>query len=970
MSFRPSQLNSQLSSAASQLNSAASLLDAKIAELEAAVSSASSEAQARVSRDLKRAWEGVYNALSFSPTPAQRAGPFSAWAAASSPRIPAGANAPLEPGETRQPGMADGIRCGVCAEDTADVLWVCADCRDHHRVCNSCRAASGPPGALCGHRMVAWPIDRRTIGTDQYVVCDSCTNPVVGIRWMCGECPAFDMCSGCANKAAHEHPVRPVYIAETARTPRGNATYTCNSCGSGIASPVYCCLKCDDFHLCSACLANGRACEGHDFAAICVSPAKPRFDSPGPGPGPAVCAKPEQQDPAPSEQQQQQAAPAPSDKEDACRECSRAICGGIRHRCTRCSSYELCDDCFRSVTRIHPGHGFVHFGPAAPVPPRPSVRIPPVPAPAAHDRAGCFGRPAGLPQHGLGACRLVRPPADCTPPPVPTHTSCNMPLAPCLAAVCPARPLPPSIPPPMPHPAAVCPARPPSPPAAALSLPLLTLPPAHPGVFCDECSAPIIGTRYKCGNCPDYDLCEKCEPTASHDKDHLFVVMREHRAAPVGKMLSTIYPRASAIAARIPGCAQAVREAAAAPAAPETPHHHRPMACGFARANPPAPLVPGPHLAMVGGSTVVETKKYEAVFVEDITVPDGSAVAPGEHFVKIWSVANMGDSEWPQGTTLVHIAGEPMIPGNRKAVPVVVGKRYEQVGVAVDLAAPTAPGRYISQWRLMTPDGHYFGSGLWCTIVVEPRAAPPSETSGLCIAAQRDTAPAPVCRPRSASASTSCCSAAADGAPSVAVSTQTDDAPGSSAAGADAKSLSDTFVKIGSELMGEIRRLEQSIKELQLRQDMLDVARPAPQQAPPSVGASSAHSSHRPFDVASPPSRASNEPIKAYPPAAGFGSAGRFATVDLLTSPPPLDELEAEAEAEPEAEMSPRAPSESSSMREFYSSAARLEQLLDSSRTSSGARAPQSGTSSPADSTDGYELVDGASEHNTPAKVI
>ena len=41
----------------------------------------------------------------------------------------------------------------------------------------------------------------------------------------------------------------------------------------------------------------------------------------------------------------------------------------------------------------------------------------------------------------------------------------------------------------------------------------------HPGVSCDGCDGPVVGARFKCMVCPDYDLCEKCEGKGEH-KDH------------------------------------------------------------------------------------------------------------------------------------------------------------------------------------------------------------------------------------------------------------------------------------------------------------------------------------------------------------------------------------------------------------------------------------------------------------------
>lgn len=40
----------------------------------------------------------------------------------------------------------------------------------------------------------------------------------------------------------------------------------------------------------------------------------------------------------------------------------------------------------------------------------------------------------------------------------------------------------------------------------------------HEGVLCDECGAnPLVGFRYKCMTCPDYDICGGCKPNTSHN---------------------------------------------------------------------------------------------------------------------------------------------------------------------------------------------------------------------------------------------------------------------------------------------------------------------------------------------------------------------------------------------------------------------------------------------------------------------
>ncbi|GFS07575.1 next to BRCA1 1 protein [Elysia marginata] len=49
----------------------------------------------------------------------------------------------------------------------------------------------------------------------------------------------------------------------------------------------------------------------------------------------------------------------------------------------------------------------------------------------------------------------------------------------------------------------------------------------HTGIYCDNCNNIIVGIRYKCGNCLDFDLCERCEAIPGlHDPTHVFLKIR------------------------------------------------------------------------------------------------------------------------------------------------------------------------------------------------------------------------------------------------------------------------------------------------------------------------------------------------------------------------------------------------------------------------------------------------------------
>ncbi len=48
--------------------------------------------------------------------------------------------------------------------------------------------------------------------------------------------------------------------------------------------------------------------------------------------------------------------------------------------------------------------------------------------------------------------------------------------------------------------------------------------PIHTGIKCNECNCiEIVGSRFKCLNCDNYNLCSKCERESNHNIDHIFI---------------------------------------------------------------------------------------------------------------------------------------------------------------------------------------------------------------------------------------------------------------------------------------------------------------------------------------------------------------------------------------------------------------------------------------------------------------
>ena len=74
-------------------------------------------------------------------------------------------------------------------------------------------------------------------------------------------------------------------------------------------------------------------------------------------------------------------------------------------------------------------------------------------------------------------------------------------------------------------------------------------PVVHTGYVCDVCGMnPIVGIRYKCVNCADFDLCQYCEEIPEiHNSDHLFLKIRKplprNLFRPSAPLLPVLYPQ-------------------------------------------------------------------------------------------------------------------------------------------------------------------------------------------------------------------------------------------------------------------------------------------------------------------------------------------------------------------------------------------------------------------------------------------
>ena len=98
------------------------------------------------------------------------------------------------------------------------------------------------------------------------------------------------------------------------------------------------------------------------------------------------------------------------------------------------------------------------------------------------------------------------------------------------------------------------------------------------------------------------------------------------------------------------------------------------------------------------------------IFVEDVTIPDGTKLEPEEAFTKTWRVQNGGESTWTTGYVLLFHEGDRMgglyeVDLEEEVLP------NQTVDLSVELIAPKEPGTYTGFWIMRNPNGVLMGTG-------------------------------------------------------------------------------------------------------------------------------------------------------------------------------------------------------------------------------------------------------------------
>lgn len=117
---------------------------------------------------------------------------------------------------------------------------------------------------------------------------------------------------------------------------------------------------------------------------------------------------------------------------------------------------------------------------------------------------------------------------------------------------------------------------------------------------------------------------------------------------------------------------------------------------------------------------------YNAAYVSDVTIPDGTTITAGTSFTKTWSVKNTGTCAWTKDFMIKFASGSQM-GGTTTAIGSAVAAG-SSINVSVTMVAPTTAGSYTGYWRMASNAGNLFGG--YVSVQIISAAVPTGTVTG------------------------------------------------------------------------------------------------------------------------------------------------------------------------------------------------------------------------------------------------
>lgn len=159
---------------------------------------------------------------------------------------------------------------------------------------------------------------------------------------------------------------------------------------------------------------------------------------------------------------------------------------------------------------------------------------------------------------------------------------------------------------------------------------------------------------------------------------------------------------------------------------------------------PPPTNTLAPTFASLGTNTpsIAPTSACDvSVYIMDVTIPDGTPMAPGQNFDKTWRLQNTGTCTWTATYKAVFTgSGNGAMGGVTTPIGKIV-KPGETYDLTVEFVAPATPGDYVSWWKLQNDSSVFFGTPFSVAIKVVG-AGPTVDVTATAAAAETATASA------------------------------------------------------------------------------------------------------------------------------------------------------------------------------------------------------------------------------------